>query len=626
MFLLAFDRGGYTLSSRATAAIAVWWALLLGIGLGVWPRARVPRAARATGVLLTAFTTWTLASVWWTEDPERAFHEFNRLTLYLGLFLLAVVAGSRANLGRWVDGLTLSVVTVGVLALLSRLFPYLFSLQGLPTFLPNAVTRLSFPLGYWNGLAIYVAFGYPLCLRAAMSSRTGWIRALGLAPLPVLSAVIYLTSSRGGAACALLGIVFFITATDQRWKALGATVVGVLGSALAIATLLPRHELTDGPVRSGEAASQGRAAFFLILGICVATAALFALIQRIPNRYQPSRTVSRTLLCAILVAMCAGLLLAHPVRRFEEFQRLPSQSAPLRGSSFVQAHLLSGSGSGRWQFWAAALQEWKSKPLVGRGAGSYEAWWAQHASFSYFVRNAHSLYLEVLGELGLVGFLLLVGAFVYGGSVAIGRLRRAPPGERATMAALGGVFAAFLLGAGIEWIWQLAAVSAVGLVSLGLLTGPATAISAPRLVVGRSRDAWARPRFAAAAALLLSGWLVICAQAVPWVTDLQLHASATAVRRNDGDAALKHATDAKNLEPWAASPYLQLALVEEQLDNLPAASRWIEKAIHRSPIDWRLWLVAARIETKSDDIAGARRSLLRARALNPRSPLLEAGE
>src|SRR5437870_3170206 len=97
-FLSAFDRGGFALSSRATAAIAVWWALLLGVGLGVWPRTRVPRGARVTGFLLAAFTAWTFASIWWAKNPESAFLEFDRLTLYLGLFLLAVVAGSRANI------------------------------------------------------------------------------------------------------------------------------------------------------------------------------------------------------------------------------------------------------------------------------------------------------------------------------------------------------------------------------------------------------------------------------------------------------------------------------------------------------------------------------------------------
>jgi hypothetical protein len=287
---------------------------------------------------------------------------------------------------------------------------------------------------------------------------------------------------------------------------------------------------------------------------------------------------------------------------------------------------LSGNGSGRWQFWTAAAQEWKSAPAVGRGAGSYEAWWAQHASFSYFVRNAHSLYLEVLGELGLVGFLLLGGGFVYGGAVGIARVCRAGPDERQTTAALTAVLSAFLLGAGIEWIWQLPAVSVIGLVCLGLLVGPATVMSVPRAVGAGGQGHPRRRRFAPAIAVLVTGWFFICAQAIPWLTDMQLQASASAVRRDDGAAALRHAIDAKNLEPWAASPYLQLGLVEERLGNLTLARRWIQKAIDRRPNDWRLWLVSARIQTKADDIPAARRSLLRAKALNPRSPLLSPNQ
>jgi hypothetical protein len=619
-FLLAFDKGGFALSSRATTGIVVWWALLLAIGLGVWPRSRLPRAAWIIGGLLAAFSAWTFASIWWAENPERAFSEFNRLSFYLGIFLLAALAGSRANVGRWADGLTLGVVAIGIVSLLSRLFPHLFSLQGLPAFLPDAVTRLSFPIGYWNGLAIYVALAYPLCVRAATMSRCWWARALAVASLPALSAVIYLTSSRGGVTCALLGMLVVFAVGEPRWAMLGAIFAGMLGSVLAILILIPRHELTDGPIRSSEAVSQGRVAFLLILAVCAATAGLFAFGERVLGPYRPSRRAGRLLLIAAVSASVAGVLLSHPVRRFEEFKVVPAQNEPLRGSSFVRAHLLSGSGSGRWQFWAAAGDEWKSAPLVGRGAGSYEAWWAQHASFSYFVRNAHSLYLEVLGELGLVGFLLLGSAFVYGGAVAVSRARRTPRNERATVAALAAVLAAFLVGAGIEWIWQLPAVSGIALVCLGLLTGPATAVRAPRSVDGQANGI-PRRRLVPAAAVLLVGWLLICAQAVPWLTELQLQASASAVRRNDGAAALRRAIDAKNLEPWAPSPYLQLALVQEQLGRLAAARGWIREAIDRNPSDWRLWVVSARIDTKADDIPAARQSLRRAKALNPRSPL-----
>jgi hypothetical protein len=340
------------------------------------------------------------------------------------------------------------------------------------------------------------------------------------------------------------------------------------------------------------------------------------------GHYQPSRGSGRVLLVAGTSLAVAAILMSHPVRRFEDFKSLPTLTA--HDSTFVRAHLLSGSGSGRWQFWSAAVQEWKSAPVVGRGAGSYEAWWAQHASFSYFIRNAHSLYLEVLGELGLVGFLLLGGAFVYGGGVALSRVRQARSDERQTIAAFSAVLVAFLFGAGIEWIWQLPAVSAIGLTCLGLLVGPATVKSTPRAVGGRPEGRARGRGFGPAAAALVTGWLLICAQAVPWLTDLQLHASGAAVQRDDGIEALRHAMDAKDLEPWASSPYLQLALVEEQLGHLAEARRWLGDALDRSPNDWRLWLVSARIETKADDLPAARRSLRRAKALNPRSPLFAA--
>ena len=45
------------------------------------------------------------------------------------------------------------------------------------------------------------------------------------------------------------------------------------------------------------------------------------------------------------------------------------------------------------------------------GAGSYQSWWSEHASLPLFVRDAHSLWLETLAELGVVGLLLLATAF-----------------------------------------------------------------------------------------------------------------------------------------------------------------------------------------------------------------------
>jgi O-Antigen ligase len=614
VFLLAYDQGGFSLSSRAVTAIVTWWAIVLGIALAIWPRARVSRAAAITGTFFAAFALWTFASIFWADSAENAFIEFNRAAMYLGIFLVGVLAGSRANLHRWADGFAIGVVAGAGVSLISRLFPSTFSLQGFPVFLPGVLTRLSFPIGYWNGLGTFVAFGFPLCLGIAVRASVWWVRALAVAALPWLAAVIYLTSSRGGVAAAVVGTAVLIGTTMRRWTAVGAAFVAAVGSAAAIAVLIPRGELVNGPIGSDTAAAQGHSAFVLILLVCIATGATFAAGHRVLRNVRPPRLVGPVAVAAVAVGILVVVLLAHPADRFAAFKQLPGGD---QQQGFVSAHLLSGSGSGRWQFWTAAVDEWKSALVVGRGAGSYQAWWAQHASFPYYVRNAHSLYLETLGDLGLVGLIMLLGAFGYGGFVAAKTALRLDGNERVAAASLYGVLAAFYVAAAIEWVWQLSVVSGLGVLSLGLLAHPVTQ---PALAAARPRRARAS-QFALGVVLLGVAWAVICAQALPWLTERELNASAAAATRGDGPAAMRHALDARGLEPWASSPHLQLALVQEQRSELRAAEGSIQKAIERNPADWRLWLVAARIETKLGEIPRARRSLVRAKALNPLSPL-----
>ena len=88
--------------------------------------------------------------------------------------------------------------------------------------------------------------------------------------------------------------------------------------------------------------------------------------------------------------------------------------------------------------------------------------------------------------------------------------------------------------------------------------------------------------------------------------------------------SIKLETAAAKIEPWAATPYLRLALAEEGAGDLASARRAIGGATRRDPSDWRLWLVAARIESRLGDPEASARSRARARFLNPRSPLVAA--
>ena len=623
VFWLAFDGGTYMLESRSIVAIAVWWAIVIAVGLGLWPLRRPPRAAFVAGALLAAFAAWTLASVAWAPSAERAFAEFNRASLYLGVYVLAVVAATRGSVARWSDGAAIGLAAVGLLALASRLFPtYLPGDEAIRTYLPSAFARLSYPVNYWNGLAILVALSFPLLLRAAVAAERSVWRGLAIAPLPALAATLYLTSSRGGVATALVGSVAF-AALAPRWSSATALGVTAVASAAVVAVLLARPELVDEPARP-EAVAQGTSAAILIALICAAAGLIYGLISRFRVGPAPRAALAgRAGIAALVFVALVGLAASDPVRRFETFKEPPPALTQEQGA--VKSHLLSGSGSGRWQFWEAAVEEWQQHPLLGRGAGTYEAWWAQHGTLAMFVRDAHSLYLESLGELGIVGFLLLVSAFGTGIVVGARRLVASQSAERPTVAALLALFLAFACAAAIDWMWELTVVSVVGIAGLGLLTGPATAVDArPRLADNsEGRPSWTSRRFALGAAALVLGWLLLSAQAIPLLTQVKIGDSEEAVRRDDAQDAFEDAVAARNLQPWAASPYLQLALVDEHVGELPSASGWIEEAIERDRDDWRLWLVAARIETKMGAVLAARESLARAKELNPRSPLFQ---
>ena len=451
-----------------------------------------------------------------------------------------------------------------------------------------------------------LALAYPLLLRTAVA-RPPVAAGLALASFPGLAAAIYLTSSRGGAATAIVGVAAFLALGGRRTVALAAIVVAGLGSLAAIAVLRAWPTLVNPPLGQSAPGAQGRDAALLIVLVCVVTGLAFALLRRYASGIALDRRVGIALAALAGAALVAGLVFAHPVRRFDEFKRPPAASPPGQ-TDFVQSHLLSTSGSGRWQFWSSALDEFGNRPVGGRGAGSFEAWWAEHGSLSAFVRNAHSLYLEVLGELGVAGFLLLAGALLTGLVAAVRRALAARGTERATGAALAASFLAFAVAAGIDWVWQIAAVSTVGIACLGLAAGFGSEVVSR---VGRLA------RVAAAVA----GLALVAAQALPLLGDLRIGDSQAAVLRGDTKAAIDDALSARNLEPWASSPYLQLALVTEQAGDLAAADGWIHRALHRDALDWRLWLVASRIETKQGRVQAAKASLARAAQLNPRSPL-----
>src|SRR4051794_15975827 len=102
IFVLAYDNGGYSVQTRATFALVVWWAILLSLLVGVARVERLGTAGRWVGAALAAFAVWTLLSAWWSSSAEAAVIEWDRVLVYLGVFLLVGLHARSGRGGPWV--------------------------------------------------------------------------------------------------------------------------------------------------------------------------------------------------------------------------------------------------------------------------------------------------------------------------------------------------------------------------------------------------------------------------------------------------------------------------------------------------------------------------------------------
>ena len=544
--------------------------------------------------------------------------------MYLGVLVLVALAVTRRTAASVADGIAPGIVAVDPARACE---PPLLGRRGpgrAASFFPRS--RLHYPVNYWNGLAILAGLAFPLLLRAAVAQRPAWLRALALVPVPAMASAIYLTSSRGGYVTAAVGVVVFCALTSRRLSAIVATAIAGGGAALAIMGMLARDELVNGTLGSAQASSEGESAALLMVLLGLSCAGLYWAWCRYAGwelRLRLPVAAKAGIALGAIVVLAVGVAAYDPVDKFETFKKPSGPDVGLVEGDFTRSHLISSTGSGRWQLWTSAVDEWETKPVFGRGAGSYQSWWMEHASLSLFVRDAHSLWLETLAELGVVGLLLLLIAFGTAFVAAIARIGRLGQ-DRPLVAAMAGVLAAFVVAAGIDWMWELSIVGLVAVVALGILVGKGTAPQ-PAAVRG-SRFAVRRPvvgRVLRTAGVGVALAAILFA-AVPMLAQNRLEESQAAAARGDAAAAIEAADDARAVQPWASTPYLQLALLEEQQGNLGEANRHVEDALERDRSDWSIWLVAARVQTKAGFIRRGRRSLRQAERLNRRSQLFEA--
>ena len=628
---LGIHGGGFDAVVNSQVGIVAWWALLLIVALGLAPM-RFGRVGWITLALLIAFAAWTTASLIWTQSSERTMGDVSLELVYVALALLVFISQGRTAARHALNGLAAGIVVVAVVALLSRLRFEWFSVPAVAQALPNSTRKLSYPLNYWNALADLMAIGIPLTLRAACGARSMLWRAVAGAAVPLLGVCAFLTVSRGGAIAVAVGVVVFIVLVADRLPAIGVVFVTGAGTALLIAAANQRSAVRDG-LRSTLAAHQGNELLAVAVAVAVGVGLLVTAVGLIerhavrPRLLTFSRRRATTVAAVALVLAAVAFTAAGGVgflsHEWSQF-KTPSGPSNLNGGNALQ-RLADVTGNGRYQYWQSAVSAANTKPLTGTGAGTFEFWWAQFGTLSGgFVRDAHSLYLQALGELGYPGLVLIVCfvALVLGAGV-LRATRTSVPAERLVVAAATAGATAFAFGAAFEWIWLIPVLPMAFFVLAAAIGVPSAARERPRIAVPvpvpaqrrRSGPLWLR---LAGAAACLGAAVAI---AIPMTATEAVRDSQALARSGELPAALAQARDAAALQPYAASPWLQEALVLEVEGRIPQAVVAARHATREGPTDDGNWLVLSRLEARDGHARAAVQDYLRARALSPRSPI-----
>jgi hypothetical protein len=602
----ALRRGTYDVVDRGELGVAIWLVLAIGFGTGVLPRTRLPRAAALPLAGAAALVGWTLLSFTWTQSDERTAVELARTIHHAGIFVLALAVVGPSTWRFAVGGLVAGAGIVCAFAVASRLAPGWFPSDEVQSSFD--LTRLTYPLNYWNAVAAWGAVTATMALVISAHARHAAARALALAAVPLAVIAVYWTYSRAGVVGVGIGLVAALGLSTNRWALAAHALVAGAGSTVAILVAREQPELA-------QATNNGGAdVVLLVLAVACAACAVVAVVTerlgvtrvRLPAR--PGRIAVAAAIGAVLVA---GVAVGPGVasEAYDSFRGAKSVSGSSQAAAPDRAdpaQRLTDLGGNRYDLWSVSLDAYEERPFKGSGPGTFEYVWQGSARDAEFLRDAHSLYFETLVEAGWVGLLfvivLLAGALA-AGAAGLRRLGSAPErGAAAAMLAAGIVFVFHL---GVDWIWEATAAAVLGLLALGL----ATVGSAPDRI-GRLAPGWR-----AAGALVAA--LACLVQLLPTVSTSRYRASQREEALGNRAEALRLANDAIAATPWASSPYAQRALLAERAGDLTSASVDLARAARHEPTNWQWQLLLARVEAKRGRALAALRAYEKARRLNP---------
>ena len=596
---LAAAQGGYFPAAWGWASVPLFWAA--AIALLVRGQVRLNTYERVFLTALAVFVGWVALTVAWSVAPAESILEIERGLVYVAA-VSAVLLVSRSRFARRVlGGLLAAISLIATFSLLTRLVP-----DRVGVYDRSAVYRLAQPIGYWNGLGLFAGMGALIALGFAARARTTAARAASAAVLVVLLPTLYFTFGRAAWIALAIGLAAAV-AVDPRRLQLLATLF-IVGLAPAIAVLLASQEtgLTHSGTPLAQAAHDGHRLAVILAFLMIGNAAIAAGLAYVAQRVDVGPATRRAF--AIAVALVLAVTAAAGFSRYGDPATLASKAyrsfkaPPPHAAGNLNRRLLSFSGNGRADLWGLAWDDARRHAALGAGAGTYERYFLAHQPSDVGrVRDAHGLYIETLAEVGPVGLALLIVVLL----TPLGALRRARRHPLVPLAA--GAYIAYLVHAGVDWDWELPAVTLAG-----LLCG------ASILLFGRR---WTPPRPLSFPTRLLGAVAAVAAAlfaAIALLGNSALSRSETAREQGKPARAAADARRARSLMPWSPRPWEALGRAQVAAGLVPQARLSFRKAISMDRGDWRLWY----------DLAGAttgpaeHRALQHAVILFPQSGLL----
>lgn len=594
---LAAANGGYFPSDWGLATLGL--ALVSATVILVADAPRPDRLELAFLSGLTSLALWAALSSLWSPGAAAPVLEAERGVVYLAAAAAAsLLLSSRDAVPALLGGVVAGAVAVSLYSLATRLFPG--HVGG--AYDPSSGYQLAEPIGYWNALGLLTALAILLALGFAAHGERVATRALAAVALTVLAPTLYFSFSRGALVALAAGAVVQVAVDPRRTQLLARGLVLGLPAFLAVVQASRLSALTAPGATLQTAQTEGAVltrALAVLAVVAVAAAVVLCLAER---RVSLSARVGTVLMASVAAAVVLGAATAvvvagGPVQVVDRAVDAFAEPLPA-GEGDLRRRLLSVSGNGRSDYWRVAWDMARDNPLLGAGAGSFEANWLRERPVSFHARDGHNAYLEVLGELGPLGLALLLGTLALP-LLALAQARRSPLGPAA-----GGAFAAYLLHAGLDWQWEV------------------PAVTVPALFCGAALLAWRRPR----APELLTGRRryaalalttpVLAIALVAHVGNRAVAASIAAMDRGDPARAIAHARRATNWAPWSHEPWQLRGEAELAGGDDAAARTSLRRALDLDPENWSIWYDLA-LASRGEERA---RSLVRAERLNPLSP------